>query len=1494
MGKLRKFMIALCIATGISCLAGAAACAANEPEYYVLTAEGAGVDIVFIDNMEGFNNGGKVKEGVNVRFKIEVGANATGEPAVKVNDELLLPDAEGVYSFTMSAATVIKVDNISTLSTLTFDKSQKTTDSSGAEYKTVLRMTYTDLEGKTLYSGMVDGEAKDEDVVMEYDVKAVNGEPFSFKINLSPYYVQEFDVSYNTEVLLPDENGVYTIEAVDGNATIAVTGVKQEDSFIQRGDGDGTEDNPFLLKRPIDLFNMAALVNSSFYAGYNAAHYKLAADIDMKGEQLYVSGDASNSTAIFSGTFDGDGHTISNFYITDEVVDQETYAEEYLPYVGLFGYVAATMTSPAVIKDVTLSDYEVLTHPGAAGAGVYVGSVVGFGIGVEISGCKLVNGTVSSEGDDNQMICMGGVAGVLQAAYSNAGGSLITYDSFIYGCGTDIEVIGSGSPRSTGGIAGYLVSSDINAIAYVSDCYSLGDVNGGMHVGGIVGTLGLLSSVYNCYATGEIIANNYLSMQGLNDAYKGAYAGGIVGYAETDTLISNCYSGVSNTYAQSSNGASWQATGDIVAKAAGAGEVSITSAGLISLNCLTSTTAANDDTFRNVLGWSEREWAFNGGYPTLNALSDGAENKITVTVKAGDTLVLTADNTVGAGYRTIYKWYNDGVLDEYIVNTADGLRSWGYYFDKALTQKVTSGYVPTRDVTLYVGFADYSEITGKYYIDAIGAVSDDTVGDGRISDFKAGSAYVVFNDDGTADFRYGGMTYTSPYTYDGETITLLYSAVLSTIFTDTRTEGSLFSFTGTVDGRTLTLKTLASLVQSTSGETTTYGYVNVTVEAIKEENLGVYGRYYGTNRTIYCFAGDGNGTSTTSAGTISEFTFSVSDDGTVTSTLGNITLGADGAITKIGNTSVTKLDEFYGTWKRNANAVYSVAFDGRGTVNYLGESVQYTVSDGVATFTAGGKQHTAQFEGGLLSVDGVTYSDGAGYTGKWFYSGVDEQITLTLDGIGESGYGEAIISYLGGVVTDVAAQYDVTKSGSLTYIRIYVGNVLYGELSIADGAAQKIISGSFFSLLNDAYYTSTSFYLYDNFEGTWASGVEEFDSITFNGKGAYNVAATGETFAISGSVTARTAGGTTTKGTYSLTSATAGTMNMGGKTYSIAYDELEDTFTMTAADDGKIKFARRDMWYGVELYDGDGLSYTFDGKGYIGGTLTVSDGSEYGYTVTDGVTVLSDGRTLAANGQTFDLGGTQLSLRTGFAGEWIANGNRPVTITEADSNFNAKLTFDGKEYIFTYNPQTGTLVRSGEGKLDAATVKLLGSYEMSITALFDGDDAYINCIKWSEADGWAGEFKAADGSSYTFDGLGRATYGQGTVIYKNGNTLTTYSYTVDKFGTPSIKADVTKVFVRVDGEGGYSADGYEERFDFVEPNSYQGRYAYVDGGEAEYYFDGGSTLYVSTDGGKTYAKAYSYEVVSETEVRLTSGNSVKKGTLTKSGNYYTIEITDAE
>ena len=1491
MGKLRKFMIALCIATGVSCLAGAAACAAEKPEYYSLTAETTGVDVVFIDNLAKFQIGGTVKEGVTVRFKLEIGTNATGEPAVMANDTLLLPDADGVYSFVMSEATVIKVDNVSMLGTLTLSKSEPYIGDDGLKYNRILRMTYTDTEGNNLYTGTVDGEVKDESEVTEYTVKAVIGQPFSFKINMSSYYVQDYDVSYNTEVLTPDANGVYTIESVDGDATVSVTGAVEEASFLERGDGDGSAENPFRLSRPIDLYNMAAIVNNSFLVGYNALHYKLVADIDMKGEQLYVAGDASSSTAVFCGTFDGDGHTISNFYITDEVVDQSNFAHEYLPYVGLFGYAAATTNSPAVIKDVTLSNYEVITHPGAAGAGAYVGSLLGYGIGVEISGCTLENGTVSAEGDDNQMICMGGVAGVLQAAYSNSSSSLITFDSYVYGCGTDVEIIGSGSPRSSGGVVGYLISADKDAIAYVADCYALGNVTGGMHAGGIVGTLGMFSSVANSYATGEIIANNYISMQGLSDDYKGAYAGGIVGYSENDAIISNCYSGVTYTYAQSSNGAAWQATGDICAMSAKAGEVSITSAPVIILNSLTSSTAANDETFKNTLGWSEREWAFNGTYPTLNPVSDDVSDEITITVKSGDTTLFTADKTVGAGYSAICHWYSDGSLDEYYENT-DGKRSFGYYFDKELKNKVMNGYVPTGDITLYVGLADYSEVTGRYYLDSVGATSDDSLTDGRINDFQAGSAYIELLEDGVVNFRYGGLTYTSVYTYDGQKVTLLYSDVLSSIYTDDRTEGAYCSFVGEIDGNKMTLSAVANLVQSTSGETTLYDEVTVTVEAIKEENLGIYGRYYGSDRTVYYFAKDGNGTATANTGAVSSFKFTVNEDGTVTSALGNIRLAQDGSVSAVNGATLTKLDDFYGTWVTSDNSIQSVVFNGRGSVTYIyysdTYSTDYTVEDGVATYMVDGETVTATVEGGLLTINGVTYAQDNTYTGRWFYSNDKEQVVLDLKGIGTDGYGQAIISYMGGVVKDVAAEYDITRTGNTDYIRVYVGNELYAELTMSDSATQKIISGMFYSLHYDSYYASVSFYLYDNFEGTWSSTVAEFDSITFNGKGAYDVAATENSFAIRGTVSVRTEGGSVTTGTYSLNTAVAGTMTVGGKTYNLFYDEQTGMFTMSG--DGKdVTFAHRDSWYGVVLYDESGASYTFDGKGYVGGKVSTQNG-ELDYVIEDGMPVIG-GVELEKNGKTFSYGGTELSLKTGFAGEWVASGNRPLTITEANSDFVSILTFGGQQYEFIYNAQSNSLERAGKTAVDKAVVKLLGTNELSVTGLFEGDDAYLSCINASATDGWTGTYTAADGSSYTFDGLGSAVYGRGTVVYKNGTTEITYSYSVDEFGIPTImEDDITKIFVRTNGDTGYDVDGV--RYDFAESNYYYGRRAYD--GETMYYFDGGSTLYVSTDGGASYTMAYEYEIVSDTEVTLTSGDTVKKGTLTRSGSYYNLVITDAE
>ena len=493
---------------------------------------------------DGDNNpftGGTVKEGVEVKFSLVLATNKTGNAVVKLNGETLQPVGDNLYSFIMTGDSKVEVTGINTVYDLTLGKYEKKIDATGQDYTEERRVTYLDENGKEL------GE----------HFKVEGGSDFKFKLRVSSYYIKKKDtdgnpvyeddpnyanaklaytVRYNYEILEPDANGVYTIKNITDSKDVDILGLEQEPSFVEREDGgSGTESDPFILKRPIDLFTMAALVNSSMYTNYGGAYYKLAEDVDMDGEQMFVVGDASSNTAMFYGHFDGNGKTVSNFYITDEVIDQTEFTEAYLPYVGFFGYATASRDSAAVIKDLHLKDYRVNVHPAAAGAPSYAGSLVGFGIGVQVSGCSVENGTVTAIGDDNQMIYMGGVIGLMQAAYNangGNGGNVLTFDSYLSSTwAKNISVQGTGSPRSAGGLVGYAVSSDINAISYIVNCSVTGSVSAGMHVGGVVGTLGRFSTVTNSYSKCDLSADN--GINGLVPAeYMCAFAGGIAGFAE--------------------------------------------------------------------------------------------------------------------------------------------------------------------------------------------------------------------------------------------------------------------------------------------------------------------------------------------------------------------------------------------------------------------------------------------------------------------------------------------------------------------------------------------------------------------------------------------------------------------------------------------------------------------------------------------------------------------------------------------------------------------------------------------------------------------------------------------------------------------------------------------------------------------------------------------------------------------------------------------------
>lgn len=99
------------------------------------------------------------------------------------------------------------------------------------------------------------------------------------------------------------------------------------------GDGDGSEANPFKIANGEQLARLAQDVNGG--TTYKGKFFKLTANIDLGGNEWTPIGGQSYR---FKGTFDGGGHTVSNFKID-------------LPqskYIGLFGYNEGTIMNLGV------------------------------------------------------------------------------------------------------------------------------------------------------------------------------------------------------------------------------------------------------------------------------------------------------------------------------------------------------------------------------------------------------------------------------------------------------------------------------------------------------------------------------------------------------------------------------------------------------------------------------------------------------------------------------------------------------------------------------------------------------------------------------------------------------------------------------------------------------------------------------------------------------------------------------------------------------------------------------------------------------------------------------------------------------------------------------------------------------------------------------------------------------------------------------------------
>ena len=185
--------------------------------------------------------------------------------------------------------------------------------------------------------------------------------------------------------------------------------------------------------------------------------YKLTADITVTEPYAYD----------FSGTFDGDGHTVT-LDITASTAN-----------VGLF----KTLSGGAVVRNVITAGSVTVDHTNKKS---YVGGIAGYANAYEnpilIENCK---NTAAISGYK----AVGGILG--QGTNTNG----IT----IYSCANTGTIAGANT--QIGGIAG-----SITATATIESCYNTGDVNGFSNVAGIVGSgsSGTSLQVKNCYTTGQI------------------------------------------------------------------------------------------------------------------------------------------------------------------------------------------------------------------------------------------------------------------------------------------------------------------------------------------------------------------------------------------------------------------------------------------------------------------------------------------------------------------------------------------------------------------------------------------------------------------------------------------------------------------------------------------------------------------------------------------------------------------------------------------------------------------------------------------------------------------------------------------------------------------------------------------------------------------------------------------------------------------------------
>ena len=289
----------------------------------------------------------------------------------------------------------------------------------------------------------------------------------------------------------------------------------------------GTRNNPYQITTAQELLEVTQHNND-----YRDAYYELVNDIDMNGANLNISGVGFE----FSGHFNGQGHTISNFKATNGLFTKVYRGEIYdlnIDHATITattqdaGILAGSVTDNSNIHNINITNS---TITGTTNVGGAIGRV---SVTKDVSIKDIVVDNTTITGTTNT----GGVIGYVE----NPSKLLLDLDNLVVGTTSFKSLSQAGllgaQPKTTvkinggtktGGLVGYMLNSGMGSINLT---YSSFD---GTITANNTNTGGLIGHVSSTDKDGHIEIN--MTYTNANITSTSNYVGGFIGYSSTDDL----------------------------------------------------------------------------------------------------------------------------------------------------------------------------------------------------------------------------------------------------------------------------------------------------------------------------------------------------------------------------------------------------------------------------------------------------------------------------------------------------------------------------------------------------------------------------------------------------------------------------------------------------------------------------------------------------------------------------------------------------------------------------------------------------------------------------------------------------------------------------------------------------------------------------------------------------------------------------------------------